>query len=62
MALFFTEKQEKYKRYKLHRILKDNGIKFNPWQRTINIPEGSELRKLDAVVELIALFNYHLES
>lgn len=62
MALFFTEKQEKYKRYKLHKILRDNGIEFNPWKRTIKIPKGSSLGNLDAVIELIGLFNYHIES
>lgn len=60
--LFITKEQEKYRRYKLHRILRDNGIEFNPWQRTIKIPENSPLRKLDAVISLIALFDYRLES
>lgn len=62
MSLFFTKKQETYKRYKLHKILRDNGIEFNPWRRTIKLSPDSPLYKLDAVTELIGLFNYHLAS
>ena len=58
--LFITKKQETYKRYKLHKILRERGIEYHPWRRTITIPEESPLSKLDAVVELMALFNYHL--
>lgn len=61
MSLFFTKKQETYKRYKLHKILRENGIEFNPWKRKIKLSTDSPLYKLDAVIELIALFNYHLE-
>lgn len=61
MSLFFTKKQETYKRYKLHKILREHGVEFHPQRRIIKIPESSPLRKMDAVIELIAIFNYHLE-
>ena len=61
MLLFLTKKQETYKRYKLHKILRNKGIEFNPRKRIIKLSTESPLYKLDTVIELIGLFDYHLE-
>lgn len=48
------------KRYKLHKILRDCCIEVNPREKTIKIPKGSPYSSIDAVIKLIAEYDYRI--